>query len=53
MSNHIQEAEQVFKLSPEARAAETERVFAAIVEEERRARIEKNIRLRSLRLMRQ
>ena len=49
----IQVSEQVSKPSVEARRAETEKVYAAIVEQERRDRVEKTIRLRSLRLMKQ
>lgn len=45
--------EQVFKPSIDARRVETERAYAAIVEQERRDRIEKTIRLRSLRMMKQ
>jgi hypothetical protein len=45
--------EQVFKPTIDARRIETEKAYAAIVAQERRDRIEKTIRLRSLRLMRQ
>lgn len=45
--------ERVLKPSIDARRVETERAYAAIVEQERRDRIEKTIRLRSLRMMKQ
>lgn len=45
--------EQLFKPNVDARRFETERAYAAIVEQERRDRIEKTIRLCSLRIMKQ
>lgn len=38
------------KKTPSERREETDRAFAAIMEEERRSRLEKNLRLRSIRL---
>jgi len=49
----VMDDQQVFKPSVDARRVETERAYAAIVEQERRDRIEKTIRLRSLRIMKQ
>jgi hypothetical protein len=43
--------DQSMKASPNERREETARAFAAIVDEERRARLEKNMRLRSMRLL--
>lgn len=40
------------KLTPNQRRAQTDRAFAAIMEDERRARLEKNARLREMRLLR-
>lgn len=41
------------KPTKDVRREQTERAYAAIVDEERRARTEKNKRLRSMRLVRQ
>lgn len=49
----IVDKQQVSKLSTDARRVETERAYAAIVERERRDRVEKTIRLRTLRMMAQ
>lgn len=53
MIEAVEEVDEVFPSSRQSRTAETERAFAATVEGERKARIEKTIRLKALRLTRQ
>ena len=44
-------AEESIRKNPNERREETDRAFAAIIEEERRSRLAKSMRLRSMRLM--
>jgi len=51
MSDFVDEVTKVFQ-SKDVRRRETDKVFAAIVEQERRERLEKTVRLKKLRLRR-
>lgn len=51
MTEQWQEREQAAKLATATRQQEVERAYAAIVNEERRALVEKNMRRRSMRLV--
>lgn len=51
MTEQPQEPEQAARLASTTRRQEAERAYAAIVDEERRALVEKNMRHRSMRLV--
>jgi hypothetical protein len=44
-------SDEIVRKNPNERREETDRAFAAIMEEERRSRLAKSMRLRSIRLM--